>query len=276
MKSKIDWIRRAQRAIRMLAELHRLGYQGLRGMPYLNPLGFRLAIAPKRYFSERNGAVIPQSQLTGSNVAITGAGDYFGWMDTANDDARTLAQKFIERFPEIANQGKERDWAYAGWLAELVGFLEQGDWIPTLWWENMKGNSEDLQTLPIWIADQDNLQWEGIASVISPENPSFPLPPISINHSNTASSEERTIWWGEQRYWTDALDAICLAMEDGGRLVTIDVKKIESHLFDGDGPAYMLLEAMKSVIEHEGYDGYKGAPRLVKALLWKLQEISES
>lgn len=259
----------------MLAELHRLGYQGLRGMPYLNPLGFRLAIAPKRYFSERNGAVIPQSQLTGSNVAITGAGDYFGWVDTANDDARTLAQKFIARFPEIANQGKERDWAYAGWLAELVGFLEQGDWIPTLWWENMKGNSEDLQTLPIWIADQDNLQWEGIASVISPENPTFPLPPIS-NHSNTASSEERTIWWGEQRYWTDALDAICLAMEDGGRLVTIDVKKIESHLFDGDGPAYMLLEAMKSVIEHEGYDGYKGAPRLVKALLWKLQEISES
>ena len=65
-------------------------------------------------------------------------------------------------------------------------------------------------------------------------------------------------------------------MEDGGRTVTIDMKKIDPHLFEGDGPAYMLLEAMKSVMEHEGYDGYKGAPRLVKALLWKLQELSEN
>ncbi|MGZ3765952.1 MAG: hypothetical protein ACXVA2_14885 [Mucilaginibacter sp.] len=177
MKSKIDWIRRAQRCLRMLSELHRLGYQGLRGMPYLNPLGFRFAIAPKRYFSERNGAVIPMSQLTEDNVAITGAGDFFGWTDASQDNARTLAEKFIERFPDIANQGKERDWAYAGWLAELIGFLEQGDWIPALWWENMKGEPEDLQTLPIWVAHKDNFYWEGIASIISPENPKFPLPP---------------------------------------------------------------------------------------------------
>ena len=178
MKSKIDWIRRAQRCFRMLSELHRLGYQNLRGMSYINPLGYRFAIAPKSLFSERNGAVIPASQIIGDDVAITGAGDYFGWVDTSHDDARALAEKFIERFPNIANKGKGRDWAYAGWLAELIGFLEQGDWIPAVWWENMKGEPEELSVLPIWVGENENLIWDDCRSYISPDNPIFPLPPV--------------------------------------------------------------------------------------------------
>lgn len=274
MKSKIDWIRRAQRCLRMLSELHRLGYQGLRGMPYLNPLGFRFAIAPKSYFSERNGAVIPNSLIRSDNIAITGAGDYFGWTDASQDNARILAEKFIERFPEIANRGRERDWAYAGWLSELIGFLEQGDWVPVLWWENMKGEPEDLHTLPIWVADKDNFYWEGTTSSISPENPKFPLPPTCFPDVSNGHLNERSAWWGGQRYWVESLESISKALEDGGRTVTIDLKKIEHCLFEGDSPAYKLLDAMKSVIEHEGYDGYKGAPRLVMALLWRLQELS--
>ena len=113
-------------------------------MPYMNPLGFRFAIAPKGYFSRSNGAVILSEQLSGNHVAITGAGDYFGWDDTSKNDARTLAEKFIDRFPEIAREGKGRDWGYAGWLAELIGFLEQGDYIPILRWEEMK---EILRTI---------------------------------------------------------------------------------------------------------------------------------
>lgn len=275
MKSKIDWIRRAQRSIRMVSELHRLGYQGLRIMPYLNPLGFRLAIAPRQLFSEKNGAVIPEAHLNGANVAITGAGNYFGWPDAVHDDARTLAIKFVERFPDIASQGKDRDWAYAGWLAELVGFLEQGDWIPTLWWENMKGSPDEFQALPIWVANRENLHWDGLNSIISPENPEFPLPPKCFADIHGDELNFKTEWWGNKRYWIDALDSISKAMEDGGRIVTIDVKKIDKLLFEGDGPAYMLLDAMRSVIEHEVWDGCEGAPRLVKALLWKLQELSE-
>ena len=178
MKSEIDWIRRAQRCLRMLSELHRLGYQNLRGMSYLNPLGYRFAIAPKSLFSERNGAVIPWNNFfTDNGVAITSSGDYFGWEDAAHDNARVLAEKFIQRFPQIANEGKGRDWAYAGWLAELVGFLEQGDWIPAVWWENMKGEPEELRVFPIWVAGKENIMWDGCASYISPDNPTFPLPP---------------------------------------------------------------------------------------------------
>lgn len=267
MKSKIEWIRKAQRCLRMLSELHRLGYQNLRGMPYMNPLGFRFAIAPKDCFAE-NGIAIPAAKLGGDNeyVAITGAGEYFGWSDTSDNDARALAEKFVERFPAIATKGKGRDWEYAGWLSELVGFLEGGDMVPICWWENMKGQPEDLRTLPIWIDGQDNFEWIEIESLISSRNPVFPLP---------SSKVPLFEHWGQQRYWTDALDAISEAMQDGGRTVTIDVKKIEQSLFDGDGPAYKLFDAMKSVAEHEGWDGYKGAPRLVLALLWKLQEMSE-
>lgn len=267
MKSKIEWIRKAQRCLRMLSELHRLGYQNLRGMPYMNPLGFRFVIAPKDCFAE-NGIAIPAARLGGDNeyVAITGAGEYFGWSDTSGNDARALAEKFVERFPAIAAKGKGRDWEYGGWLSELVGFLEGGDMVPICWWENMKGQPEDLRTLPIWIDGQDNFEWIEIESVISSRNPVFPLP---------ASKDPFSEHWGQQLYWTDALDAISEAMQDGGRTVTIDVKKIEQSLYDGDGPAYKLLDAMKSVAEHEGWDGYKGAPRLVLALLWKLQEMSE-
>lgn len=267
MQSKIEWIRRAQRCLRMLSELHRLGYQNLRGMPYMNPLGFRFAIASKDCFAE-NGIAIPATRLGERNqyVAITGAGEYFGWSDTSGNDARALAEKFVERFPAITAQGKGRDWEYAGWLSELVGFLEGGDMVPICWWEHMKGQPEDLRTLPIWIDGKDNFEWIELESVISSRNPVFPLPAPKVPLSEH---------WGQQRYWTDALDAISEAMQDGGRTVTIDVKKIEQSLFDADGPAYKLLDAMRSVSEHEGWDGYKGAPRLVLAVLWKLQEMSE-
>jgi hypothetical protein len=267
MKSKIEWVRRAQRCLRMLSELHRLGYQRLRGMPYMNPLGFRFAIAPKDCFAE-NGIAIPAVRLAGDDelVAITDADEYFGWKDASGKDARALAEKFVERFPEIATKGKGRDWDYSGWLSELVGFLEGGDMIPICWWENMKGLPEDLLALPIWIDGHDNFEWIGIESVIARGNPVFPLP---------SSKESRSEHWGKQPYWTDALDEISKAMESGGRLVTIDVEGISQSLYDGDSPAYKLLEAMRSVSDHECLDGYEGAPRLVLALLWKLQEMSE-
>lgn len=175
MKSKFEWIRKAQRCLRMLSELHRLGYQQLRGMPYFNVQGFRFAIAPRGYFSD-NGIAILADKLSDSLVAITGAGHYFSWEDTNGNDARTLAEKFIIRFPDIAHSGKGRDWEYAGWLSELLGFLEQGNMIPIVWWEQMKGQPEDLSRLPIWVEGGDNFDWLGEKCTISQNNPYFPLP----------------------------------------------------------------------------------------------------
>ncbi|WP_233884560.1 hypothetical protein [Paraburkholderia flagellata] len=52
----------------------------------------------------------------------------------------------------------------------------------------------------------------------------------------------------------------------------INIDAIEAVLFDGDGPAYRALDAMNSVQEHEGYEGFRGAPRVVLALLQILSE----
>jgi hypothetical protein len=181
MKSKIDWIRRGQRVIRMVSELHRMGYQRLRLMPYFHPNAWRLAVAPKELFSDRNGAFIAHDRLGNERVAIysaAGGGEgYFDWTDARSDDARALAEKFITRLPAIAECGKGRDWEYAGWVSELVGFLELGDWLPAVYWEYMKGSPDDLRAIPIWVATADNLVWSGLEPSTDPRNPTFDLPP---------------------------------------------------------------------------------------------------
>jgi hypothetical protein len=40
------------------------------------------------------------------------------------------------------------------------------------------------------------------------------------------------------------------------RRITFDLDAIERALFDGDSPAYRLMEAVVSVKEHEGWEGY--------------------
>ncbi|MBB4620118.1 hypothetical protein [Sphingomonas abaci] len=86
-------------------------------------------------------------------------------------------------------------------------------------------------------------------------------------------SEDRTTpYWAEDPYWVEALERFVQAREAGTQIITIDLNAIEESLFNGDGPAYRLMEAMASVQEHEGYDGYRGAPRLVLALLQHLKE----
>ena len=90
MKSEIGIVRRAQRVIRMVSELHKMGYQNLRVMPYMHPNAWRLAVGPKECFSSRNGARLNNSEW--GNVPIyTAAGDgseYFDWTDAKADDAR--------------------------------------------------------------------------------------------------------------------------------------------------------------------------------------------
>ncbi|MGE1612272.1 hypothetical protein V9K81_10355 [Pseudomonas monteilii] len=78
--------------------------------------------------------------------------------------------------------------------------------------------------------------------------------------------------WSEAPYWTEAADRFDELREGGRRQLVIDIDAIETTLYDGDGPAYRALEAMLSVHEHEGMDGYRGAPRVVLALLQILSE----
>lgn len=82
--------------------------------------------------------------------------------------------------------------------------------------------------------------------------------------------------WAEDSYWTEALDRFFKAKEAGQRVITLDLDAIEEAIFTGDGPAYRLVAAMASVKEHEGWDGMRGAPRLVLALLQILTEVGQT
>ncbi|MDX2336250.1 hypothetical protein [Brevundimonas vesicularis] len=124
-------IRRGQRLICMVSELHRLGYQRLRIMPFFHPLAWRLAIGPADVFSQRNGAWFADQHFDDS-VVYSSASEtaYFQWDDAQTDNARQLANKFVVRFSELCERGHGRDWAYAGWLSELLGVLERENALP--------------------------------------------------------------------------------------------------------------------------------------------------
>lgn len=84
----------------------------------------------------------------------------------------------------------------------------------------------------------------------------------------------KTKHWAEDTYWTDALDQLQQLRESGKTQITLDLKAIEEVAYNGDGPAYKLMDAMLSVHELETWDGYRGAPRVMLALLVRLQELS--
>lgn len=86
---------------------------------------------------------------------------------------------------------------------------------------------------------------------------------------------ETVTHWSENRSWNDALESYHDERERGLKKIEIDLDAVEKIIFNGEGPAYELMDAMVSVQQLEGMDGYKGAPRLILALLMRLHELSD-
>lgn len=142
------WIRRSQRVVRMVSELHRYGYQRLRVIPYAHPLAWRLSVGPA-------SGVWPSARWSTKDVeqgwptySSASGVRYFDWLDARHDTARQLADKFILRFPAVCAAGNGRDWEYAGWLLELLGAIEAHGALPIAFdAENPCRSSTDLLTL---------------------------------------------------------------------------------------------------------------------------------
>ena len=133
------------RVLGTLAELHKAGYQRLRGMPFISPSGmyWRLWIAPTDFFYRNNGALVVEEdghdilargggagrRCAAFSTGRVGPGHYFGWHDTVGDDARGLVAKLVERKRDLAVAGVGWDYAYAGWWQRLLGLAERG-WLP--------------------------------------------------------------------------------------------------------------------------------------------------
>lgn len=146
-----SWIRRSVRVIRMVSELHRMGYQRARIMPFEYPLAYRVYIGPAEIFSARNYAYFEATEDE-CYAGYSSASDnhYFDWPDATADSARALADKFVQRFPAIISRCAGGDWAYAGWLADLLGVLEKNPGrLPIVMSEFMDPAGEALHQLPL-------------------------------------------------------------------------------------------------------------------------------
>lgn len=121
--------RHATRLLTMVHELHKAGYQRIRFSSGMAPSGmcWRCSITDAGNMT-RDGLRIDAS--SGDEVAhySTGSADgYFRWPDAPGRSARELGVMFVDRFPVIAQKGTGRDWAYAGWLTEILGRAERDE-----------------------------------------------------------------------------------------------------------------------------------------------------
>lgn len=149
--------RNALRLLGMVHELHKQGWQRLRIRASLSGSGFhwRCAIHPKdidrTLLDEVDEGTGPFTTVARYTTAAER--DYFQWGDCAKDDARQLAAKFLLRFPHLCAQAQGRDWAYAGWYAELLGHTEHGR-LP-LWEWDTNGHEASYAKMisAVWIDD---------------------------------------------------------------------------------------------------------------------------
>jgi hypothetical protein len=81
--------------------------------------------------------------------------------------------------------------------------------------------------------------------------------------------------WARDQYWQEALEAFSKFKDSGENKIVLDLNAIQQVVYNGDGPAYKLMEAMVSVWEKEGMEGHRGAPRVMLGLLMRLKELSE-
>jgi len=124
----------------MVGELHKRGYQRLRVMPYMAPSGgfWRCTIGSADLFYRNHGSILreildpdpdDQAAATVARYSTAQENHYFDWRDAEQDNARSLADKFVRRFQKLSEQGKGFDYSYAGWYLRLLGLAEAG-WLP--------------------------------------------------------------------------------------------------------------------------------------------------
>jgi hypothetical protein len=114
----------ARRLFLMVAELHKLGYEGLRATPYLSPSGcyWRCCVVPASMTHPAHGARLADGVVYDSLPRYSSADgdDYFGWRNMRPKTPLILARRFIVEFPKFAAQGKHPDPDYVGWFTRML------------------------------------------------------------------------------------------------------------------------------------------------------------
>lgn len=117
--------KRGGRLLAAIHELHKAGYQRIRICAGWSANGaeWRCKLVP----ASKTGPEGWRPYGDGPEYVSTQGKVYFHWHDCDGDDARALAKKILERFPELAKLSVGPDWAYAGWFSEILGRAEHGE-----------------------------------------------------------------------------------------------------------------------------------------------------
>jgi hypothetical protein len=131
----------ARRLFLMVAELHKLGYEGLRTTPFLSASGcyWRCCIVPANLTHPAHGARLADDVVYETLPRYSSADEdnYFGWANMKPKTPAILSRRFIVEFPKFAEPGHHPDPAYVRWFARMleltapVGVVTAfGDWVP--------------------------------------------------------------------------------------------------------------------------------------------------
>lgn len=206
--------RRYARVIAMVSELHKAGYQHIRLFPSLSPNGsfWRADIT----FAENTDAKgLPINSDLVARYSTGQGSEFFGWSDATNMNARQMAAAFVQRFPEIAREGQGRDWAYAGWLLDILGQAEAGS--PVILW-----------------TDGDLLSEEHLSTWTPPPAPK-PSNPLKVLHQYIPSDAlTLSMLPSSHARWED-LEPFCTSFDgyDGGRRSIDACAEIKARVLNG-------------------------------------------
>ena len=144
-----DYVRDCgRRVMQMVGELHRMGYERLRIVPGMAPSGmyWRCGVTHVGNILKSDGAMAVDFDRDMADYTTGSVDLFFGWGDAKDDTPVQLAEKFLERKPEIAELGIGEDPEYAAWYREMLEWCVEEDEFPVAYddW----GDEPDKAWLP--------------------------------------------------------------------------------------------------------------------------------
>ena len=165
--------------LKMIGELHDRGFEAIRLCPSLSNSGVHWIawLTSVEHVLPNHGAILhPTAMMQAMKSAPNEAEaacytsaqgtKYFGWADATEDLPAQLADKFVERFPEVCAAGRQADTQYVQWYKSMLVETEP-EGLPSI-------NSSSLETSAMEKGRLVVIGNSGIASKTLPPTPTKP------------------------------------------------------------------------------------------------------
>jgi hypothetical protein len=119
-----------RRILLMVRELHRMGYEQLRAVPYLYPIAWRCPVVPAAWTLREQGVqwhgatklmpLLADRDKRRFTYSSADRQQPFGWEGAYFASPRELAERFVHEWPQVASVGWGPDEAYLAWYTEML------------------------------------------------------------------------------------------------------------------------------------------------------------